>query len=365
MRAAWVMLAAAALFAVGASAAEPEAYRISGPVVHENLQIYFVHGKSADGPVPLTLQEALANGSAVVRETGSVNQLEVENTGDSEVFIQSGDIVKGGRQDRVLTVSLIIPPHSGAMPIASFCVEQGRWTARRREDAHRFETASASVPSREAKIAMKVPAAPPPTTGSTPDRVTPPGARSHPAYLSSLDVSRRQQEVWQDVANIQNKLSQAVAAPVAMPESRSSLQLSLENEKLKAAQAGYVKALQPAGEAGDDVIGYVFAINGKLNSADLYPSNGLFRKMWPKLLAANAVEAIGDKAGGKAATLPSEADVIAFLKSAEAGKGIEQPLIGGNKLETREAAGALFFETRVPSAPSANAAWVHRNYIAK
>jgi hypothetical protein len=364
MRAAWVMLAATALFAVGASAAEPEAYRISGPVVHENLQIYFVHGKSADGPVPLTLQEALANGSAVVRETGSVNQLEVENTGDSAVFIQSGDIVKGGRQDRVLTVSLIIPPHSGAMPIASFCVEQGRWTARGREDAHRFETASASVPSREAKIAMKAPAAAaPPVAGFTSEGAA--IARSHQSYLSSLDVSQRQQEVWKDVAKVQDKLSQAVAAPVAMPESRSSLQLSLENGKLKEAQAGYVKALQPAGEAEDDVIGYVFAINGKLNSADLYPSNGLFRKMWPKLLAANAVEAIGDKAAAKSATLPSEADVLAFLKSAEAGKGVEQPLIGGNKLETREATGALFFETRVPSAPSANATWVHRNYIAK
>src|SRR5215831_17480561 len=335
------MLAATAVFAVGATAAEPEAYRISGPVVHENLQIYFVHGKSADGPVPLTLQEALANGSAVVRETGSVNQLEVENTGDSAVFIQSGDIVKGGRQDRVLTVSLIIPPHSGAMPIASFCVEQGRWTARGREDAHRFETASASVPSREAKIAMKAPAAAAAPTGTAPNAGQPTIARSHPSYMSSLDVGRRQQEMWDGVAKIQDKLSRAIAAPVAMPESRSSLQLSLENEKLKDAQSGYVKALKSAGEHEDDVIGYVFAINGKLNSADLYPSNGLFRKMWPKLLAANAVEAIGDKAAGKSATLPSDADVLAFLKSAEAGRGVEQPLIGGNKLETREAAGAL------------------------
>ncbi|MBV8825278.1 MAG: hypothetical protein JO220_09870 [Hyphomicrobiales bacterium] len=357
MRAAWVMLAATALFAVGASAAEPEAYRISGPVVHENLAIYFVHGKSADGPVPLTLQEALANGSAVVRETGSVNQLEVENTGNEEVFIQSGDIVKGGRQDRVLTVSLIVPPHSGAMPIASFCVEQGRWTARGREDAHRFESASAAVPSREAKIAMKAPAVAP---------AAGPSGQPVVGYLLSTDTGQRQSEMWKDVAKIQDKLSHAVAAPVAMPESRSSLQLSLENEKLKEAQAGYVKALQPAGEAGDDVIGYVFAVNGKLNSADLYPSNGLFRKMWPKLLAANAVEAIGDKPAAAAAAAPSEADVLAFLNSAEAGKAVEQPLVGRNKLETREAAGALFFETqRVPSAPSANATWVHRNYLAK
>jgi ARG/rhodanese/phosphatase superfamily protein len=355
MRAAWVMLAATALFAAGASAAEPEPYRISGPVVHENLAIYFVHGPSAAGRVPLTLQEALANGSAQVRETGNVNQLEVENTGDTEVFIQSGDIVKGGRQDRVLTVSLVIPPYSGPMGIASFCVEQGRWSGRGKEDAHRFATAATAVPSREAKIAMKAPVAPP--------TAAPTG--SQPAYMSSLDVSRRQHEMWNDVAKTQEKLARAIAAPVAAPESRSSLQLSLENEKLKDAQAAYVKALKEAGEAGDDIVGYVFAINGKLNSADLYPSNGLFRKMWPKLLDANAVEAIGDKSPAGAAP-PSNADVLTFLKTAEAGKAVEQPLTKAIKLETREAAGALFFESRrVPPAPGAEAAWVHRNYIAK
>jgi hypothetical protein len=351
-----ILVAAAAVFTVGATAAEPESYRISGPVIHENLAIYFVHGPSAAGPVPLTLQEALANGSAQVRETGNVNQLEVENTGDTEVFIQSGDIVKGGRQDRVLTVSLIIPPNSGPMPIASFCVEQGRWSGRGKEDAHRFATASSSVPSREAKIAMKAPVAAPPPAARE---------RSHPAYMSSLDVSRRQQEMWNDVAKTQDKLARAIAAPVAMPESRSSLQLSLENEKLKDAQAAYVKALKEAGEGADDIIGYVFAINGNLNSADLYPSNGLFRKMWPKLLDANAVEAIGDKAAARAAP-PSNADVLAFLKTAEAGKAVEQPLTKAIKLETREAAGALFFESRrLPAAPGAEAGWVHRNYLAK
>jgi hypothetical protein len=355
MRGACAILVAAAAFAIGAKAAEPEPYRISGPVVHENLAIYFVHGRSAAGPVPLTLQEALANGSAQVRETGNVNQLEVENTGDTEVFIQSGDIVKGGRQDRVLTVSLIIPPHSGPMPIASFCVEQGRWSGRGKEDARRFATATTSVPSREAKIAMKAPAAPPTGAPSQP----------HAAYLSSLDVSGRQREMWNDVAKTQEKLARALAAPVAAPESRSSLQLSLENEKLKEAQAAYVKALKESGEAADDIIGYVFAINGKLNSADLYPSNGLFRKMWPKLLAANAVEAIGEKAAAGAAP-PSNADVLAFLMAAEAGKAVEQPLMKAIKLETREASGALFFESRrIPSSPSADGGWVHRNYLAK
>src|SRR5207302_5644607 len=119
--------------------------------------IYLIHGKSAAGPVPLTLEEALAKRAVKVHETGNVNELQIENLGSDEVFVQSGDIVKGGQQDRVLTVSLLLPPKSGRIPIASFCVEQGRWMARGKEDVKTFATASAVVPSREAKIAMKAP----------------------------------------------------------------------------------------------------------------------------------------------------------------------------------------------------------------
>ena len=41
------------------------------------------------------------------------------------MFIQSGDIVKGGKQDRILSVSIMIPPLSGRILIEAFCVESG------------------------------------------------------------------------------------------------------------------------------------------------------------------------------------------------------------------------------------------------
>src|SRR5215207_8148240 len=138
-------LAAAAFAAfgvAGGSAFADTDRKVSGPHVHENLAIYFIHGNSADGPAPLTLSEALAKGRVQVIETGRVNELQIENTGDEEVFVQAGDIVKGGKQDRVLTVSLVLPPRSGAVPIASFCVEQGRWSARGGEDNARFASAA-------------------------------------------------------------------------------------------------------------------------------------------------------------------------------------------------------------------------------
>src|SRR5262245_33182825 len=130
----WSLLAAlsasplvlSALAAFGATPAS-DGVRVSGPVTHENLTVYFIHGPSAAGKVPLTLEEAPARNVLQVRETGSVNELEIENLGDDEVFIQSGDIVKGGQQDRTLMVSLLLAPKSGRVPIAAFCVEQGRW----------------------------------------------------------------------------------------------------------------------------------------------------------------------------------------------------------------------------------------------
>ena len=105
-------LAAAAFAAIGASGGPAYAdqnLRVTGPFAHENLAVYFVHGASAGGPVPLTLQEALAKGSVQVIETGRVNELQIENTGGEQVFVQAGDIVKGGKQDRVLTVSFLLP----------------------------------------------------------------------------------------------------------------------------------------------------------------------------------------------------------------------------------------------------------------
>jgi hypothetical protein len=317
-------------------------YRVSGPFVHENLAIYLLHGKPERGPVPLTLQEALAKGAVRVHETGNVNQLDIENLANDEVFVQSGDIVKGGQQDRVLMVSLVLPPRSGRVPIASFCVEQGRWSARGKEDVKTFASAASAVPSRKAKMAIKAP------------------AEALPAGTSARALtSVRQGEVWDSVAKIQQQLSSNLGAPVAAPQSRSSLQLSLENEKLKEAQQTYVSALQPHGEKDDDVVGYVFAINGKLNSADVYPSNLLFRKMWGKLLSANATEAIGEKNGEKGAP-PSIDTVAAFLAASEQGKKSERVLPKNVRLETRDSDMALYFETK-----RAGGGWVHRSYLAK
>jgi ARG and Rhodanese-Phosphatase-superfamily-associated Protein domain len=349
-----VSLAAVALAVFSFAAAAPRSAfadtktRISGPNTHENLAVYFIHGASAQGPVPLTLQEALDKGSVRVLETGSVNELKIENTGDEDIFIQSGDIVKGGKQDRVLRMSFVLPPKSGAIPIAAFCVEAGRWSARGTENVAAFASADEALPSREAKLAMRAPIE---------TAATPPGSAPSPVAPDAVYV--RQQEVWASVAATQSRLSDELGGAVASPRSKTSLQLSLENEKLKEARAGYMSALEASGMEKDDIVGYAIAVNCNVSSADVYPSNALFRKMWPKLLAAAVTEAIGAKSG-KAADAPSVATVNKFLVAAEGGKAQEEVVNDLSRQEVRDADKALFVE-----AQRSNGAWVHRNYLAK
>jgi len=338
-------------------AAADQGMRISGPHVHENLAIYLVHGVSAGGAIPLTLQEALAKGSVQVTETGRVNELQIENTGAEQVFIQAGDIVKGGKQDRVLTVSLLLPAKSGSVPIASFCVEQGRWSARGKEDLAKFSSAMDAMPSRSALLAM---AAPPAEAKARPEGPNAPTTArlGRPAD----ETGDKQRQVWDSVATTQRKLSQGLGAAVASPQSTSSLQLSLENEKLKEARIAYIKALQPGGEKDADVVGYVVAINGKMSAANIYPSNALFRKMWEKQLAAVVTEAIGEKPGAAPATTPPPPSpaVKDFLAAAEKGKSYERPLAAGMRQEVRDADKSLYNEAR-----SADGNWIHRSYLAK
>lgn len=59
----------------------------------------------------------------------SVPRLTVHNPGAEPVLLVEGQEVRGGLQNRIVTVSLIVPPGSQVdIPVA--CVEQGRWNYR-------------------------------------------------------------------------------------------------------------------------------------------------------------------------------------------------------------------------------------------
>ena len=118
-------------FAALPLAAQPVKMHISGPYTHDNLSLYLVHGPNRAQHKLITLDEAIMQHKVMVYETGNVNQLAIENVSeDTEVYVQSGDIVKGGRQDRTLKNDMILPTKSGKVALDAFCVEHGRWTSR-------------------------------------------------------------------------------------------------------------------------------------------------------------------------------------------------------------------------------------------
>lgn len=304
-------------------------YRLSGPYTHNNLTIFLVHGKTTLKGTFLTLQEAMVQKKVVVYETKSVNELAIQNISDEDIYVQSGDIVKGGQQDRMIGVDLIVPRRSGKMPIAAFCVEHGRWSGRGEERSTVFSSSSDVVSTREIKLAAK--------------------------------RSNSQGGVWESVSVVQDKLSQNLGARVNSTVSASSLQLAVENRKVQETADSYIKALSGIVNSNKDVIGYVFAINGKVNSADVYGSSSLFKKLWPKLLKANAIEAIAELQKDKfAPAKPEHAKV--FLAEGESAKASEKEVSARVGLVTAEDDKNIFFETRDRANKDA---WIHRNYIKK
>ena len=312
----------------------PAGYSISGPYTHKNLTVFLVHGKDLlPGKNFLTLQEALAQKKVRVYETKDVNELAIRNFSNQDVYVQAGDIVRGGDQDRMISIDFIVPPRSGRMPIAAFCVESGRWSRRGDEQSAWFSSSDNAAATRELKLAAK--------------------------------SANSQEAVWENVSVAQQKLSRNVGSVVNAPVSATSYALSVEDVKVRQTTAPYIDALSGILRNKSDVIGYAFAINGQVNSADVYASHALFAKLWPKLLKATATEALAElnqMAQVEPSAPVADETIHEFLAASEKPKPQAKAVTERVRVVTREDDKNVFFETQDRRQ---NDAWVHRNYIRK
>ena len=318
-------------FPVGDKELQLSNYRLSGPYQHENLTIFLIHGPTQPNSRMYTpLQEAMDRNMVIVHETSEVNELSIENvSATEEVFVQAGDVVKGGRQDRMLAVDLILPAKSGEVPIAAFCVEHSRWSQRGVESGDQFSLTEMAA-TRDLKLAAK-------------------------QYMN-------QSQVWDKVEEAQQKLSEAMNYNVRSPKSTTSLPLAVENGKVQESAAAYIDKLSTIAGGSDDVIGFVFAINNKLNSADVYASSAMFKRFWPRLLKSAAIEAVAERS----ASVTNECVLIAaageFLVGSERGAETLQQVTTRTHMLKRDAETSVFFETRDTAHEGT---WIHRSYLAK
>ena len=246
----------------------PQSLKIDGPFTHSNLSLYLLtlpETESKSGSQHfLPLDRAIVEKTVVVHETGEVGQLEIENLSPGiDVFIQDGDIVRGGLQDRVVRTDFILPANSGRLPLPTFCVEQRRWGRRGSEAVGLFSSSRHSFSGRSMRAKMR-------------------GGQTN------------QHAMWEEVSKMQCKLSASIGENVAAASSPSSMDLSLDHKVLERRRLAVRQELGSLREKYPQATGMVVAINGKVLGGDLYFTSELFKDLWEKLLDTAANESVAE-----------------------------------------------------------------------
>lgn len=300
----------------------------------KNLEIFLLRSKAGiQSKEYVTLTEALEKKYVSVNETGDVNELAISNNSPHYIFIHSGDIVKGGKQDRTLSMDVIIGPHSKNIPLKSFCVESGRWRKRGEESMGEFSSNKAILSSRKLKYAAK--------------------------------AKSSQQGVWDEVANQQGKLNQNISritnknVSVYDSVSASSLQLTLENTDLDSIRYNYKQEFISLISENPEATGYAYAINGELYGIELYNNKKLFYDLWEKLLNASIVESVSEMSEDSVFKTVSVDQIVALMKRGEESKVTEQNVNSETLLKIADEKIKMEFNTIDVELNK----WVHKNYI--
>jgi len=278
-------------------------WRLLDPITYENLTVFpVVSSNDRDTAAFLTLDEGLATGEVVVREQGSegmarrrdgregivrptystgasVNQLVLINRSKRPLLLLAGELVSGGKQDRIIGKDRLVPVGADPLPLDVFCVEHGRWSA-----GANFTDAKTIV---------------------------------HPSVREQAAVESDQNKVWGAVrggstARPSTRNSQVITVEAAPPVlagteiSRTiandapteSYQKIYESRSVRNSADSYVEELQrrfaraTSGLKGERVVGVVVAYGGEVAWSDIFASSDLFHQYWNKLLRSYVVEAL-------------------------------------------------------------------------
>jgi len=298
-----VLLVVAAIVVPGllqaGEVSQPSGYALLDPIRSGNLTVFpVVASKSYDTGQFLTLDEGIRSGDVVVTEAGqaqglirrhqngrpntrpeggaAVNNLVLVNNSKRPLLLLAGEIVTGGKQDRVIGKDRIVPAESDPVDLSVFCVEPGRWTAA--EGKTDFGTARGEM---AAVIAS-------------------------PAVRSKAMAAKDQQQVWDAVGKTRSAMasSQAVVVAGAAPalETTTSYARVMGNREVAKQVDSVAEPMQRNYESvirqlrDKNAVGVVVAVNGEVVWADLFASTQLLQKYWPKLVRSYATEAVVTRA---------------------------------------------------------------------
>jgi hypothetical protein len=258
-------------------------YKVLPPITRGNLSLFpIVGGPEFNTARLLTLDEGLRSGAVVVTEAGAlqgllrpgvpfrpvsegeVNRLVLVNNSNRPLLLLAGEVVTGGKQDRVIGVDRIVPPKSQPVDLSVFCVEPGRWAA----SSDHF----GSMASAMAQPSVRLPAM----------------------------AMRDQAQVWQHVASANAAVAAATPRGGPVTAGTTSYAKVMQNPEVEnrvaSVAADYTSLLTELRKTGAK--GVVVAVNGHITWADVFASTDLLEKYWQKLIRSYAAESLTSAKSG-------------------------------------------------------------------
>jgi hypothetical protein len=250
----------------------------------ENLRLYPITAKESFRKEftgigkYMTLKEAIEKKKLKITESsnsGSVNDLIVENNSKDTIIIITGDVIKGGKQDRIVNQDIVLTPSSGKKNISVYCVEAGRWSA------SAGNATSVSVRNSSAS--------------SSPAEFKGYYNKGSVSLRKVVEKEKDQTKVWSkvDELNKANKTDNSTKTYTAMTQSTDF------TKKLNQ----YLSFFKSKFDKDSSVVGVVIISGDKVIGCDMFATHDLFIKQYESLLHSYATEAI---LSGKAVNIAPE-----------------------------------------------------------
>jgi hypothetical protein len=305
-------------------------YKVLEAIRNGSLTVFpVVASKSYATSEFLTLDEGLRSGEVVVTEYGNVrglvrnrvapaaqrdsaevNRLVLVNNSKRPLLLLAGEIVAGGKQDRVIGMDRIVPSESDPIDLSVFCVEPGRWVA----SSDRFGTSGATYGVASGRSAG--------TGASAKSAGT---LMAQPSVRAKAMGDKDQSQVWAEVRKQQQTMTAEVQASPTAPmaqalNSTSSYAVVMENQDVKQKVDEVAKPIERDYQSvikqlrDRNAVGVVVAVNGRVIWSDVFASTELLGKYWPKLVRSYASEAVATPVKGGEATLEQAESFLANMR---------------------------------------------------